>query len=319
MLRHWLLLLLTWGLAACQTLSPSADKADTHYLTSVELPAVPFFPDDTSLCGPSALAALILNAGIDASPDSLRPLVYLPGRQGALQLEMLAAPPRLGAVAYRAGTTVAALHEAVRNAYPVLVLMNLGLDFAPSWHYALVVGIVSDKGETNVLLRSGLQRRQEMPLKVFQRVWARSGNWAMLVSRPETLPSFLDPSVVKEGVVNFSRLAGPPHRIVALETALKRFPDDAVLGFSLASQLQEQGDLDRAQTLWTQLAKEGSDAAASANLAWLLHSRKQSADAVVWACRSVDNRGLAQLPTSLQERIRTTASRVLGDNAAVCR
>ena len=66
----------------------------------VELAEVPFHTQDDYLCGPASLAMVLNAAGIAASVESLTPLVYLPGRQGSLQAEMLGATRRSSLVAY---------------------------------------------------------------------------------------------------------------------------------------------------------------------------------------------------------------------------
>ena len=61
---------------------------------AVLLDQVPFHPQEDLLCGPATLAMVAQAAGASATPEQLTPQVYLPGRQGALQTEMLAAARR---------------------------------------------------------------------------------------------------------------------------------------------------------------------------------------------------------------------------------
>src|SRR3954465_11999642 len=65
-----------------------------------ELTAAPFFPQEDYQCGPAALATLLQSAGIDRTPAQLVEQIYLPQRQGSLQLELLGATRRAGAVPY---------------------------------------------------------------------------------------------------------------------------------------------------------------------------------------------------------------------------
>ncbi|MGA0033840.1 MAG: hypothetical protein ACO3HA_10980, partial [Burkholderiales bacterium] len=55
-----------------------------------ELAAAPFFPQEEYQCGPAALATVLAYSGAAATPEVLVPQVYLPGREGSLQTEMLA-------------------------------------------------------------------------------------------------------------------------------------------------------------------------------------------------------------------------------------
>ena len=60
----------------------------------VELVDVPYYAQEDLMCGPTSLAMALNAAGIDAKVASLTEQVYLPGREGSLQIEMLAAPQR---------------------------------------------------------------------------------------------------------------------------------------------------------------------------------------------------------------------------------
>src|SRR5215210_6981075 len=56
----------------------------------VELTQVPFFPQDDYQCGPAALAMAMNFSGVPLRPEALVDEVWLPARQGSLQVEMLA-------------------------------------------------------------------------------------------------------------------------------------------------------------------------------------------------------------------------------------
>jgi hypothetical protein len=147
----------------------------------VELAQVPFFPQADYQCGPAALATVLTFSGVPTSPASLVDEVWLPGRQGSLQVEMLAAPRRHGRVAQRLAPRFADLLREVAAGTPVLVLQDVGL-LAPQWHYAVVNGF--DYGSGTIYLRSGLQARQEMSFTGFEHSWRKAGYWAFVVPRP---------------------------------------------------------------------------------------------------------------------------------------
>ena len=120
---------------------------------SAEIAATPFFPQEDYQCGPAALAAALVHAGRDATPELLLPQVYLPGRKGSLQAEMLAATRRQELVAFVLAPRLEDLLRELAAGTPVLVLQNLAPWPVDVWHYAVVVGYDHDKGE--VILRSG--------------------------------------------------------------------------------------------------------------------------------------------------------------------
>ena len=150
-----------------------------------ELQDVPFFPQDEFQCGPAALATVLNAAGASVTPAALTPQIYLDGRKGSLQLELVAAARRHGLLPYPQNASFAALLEQLQAEQPVLVLQNLGFAWAPTWHYAVVVGYNPQQGQ--VLLRSGRTRLQKMPLKEFERTWRYSDYWALTVHSPGTV------------------------------------------------------------------------------------------------------------------------------------
>ena len=81
------------GLGGCISLPQSEalrENPPTGIPSRVELTQVPFHLQDDFLCGPASLAMVFNAAGVaSANVESIKPMVYLPGRQGSLQAEML--------------------------------------------------------------------------------------------------------------------------------------------------------------------------------------------------------------------------------------
>src|ERR1700750_3150622 len=92
----------------------------------VELTQVPFYPQDDYYCGPSSLAMAVSAAGVPVTPEELVDQVYLPGRKGSLQVEMLAAARRRGLIAYELAPKVADLLAELAAGTPAIVLENFG-------------------------------------------------------------------------------------------------------------------------------------------------------------------------------------------------
>lgn len=138
------------------------------------------------LCGPASLAMVAQAAGRPVSVDELTPQVYLPGRRGALQVEMMAATRRHGLVPYPLAPELDALLRELAAGQPVLVLQNLSLPMAPVWHYAVAVGY--DRASGELILHAGQTERQRLPLSTFEHTWARSGRWALRVAVPQAIP-----------------------------------------------------------------------------------------------------------------------------------
>lgn len=181
-------LLLIILLTGCATPQVSALRANAPAALppQIELATVPFFPQEEYQCGPAALATALVNGGVATSPAALVPQVYLPGREGSLQTEMLAATRRHGRLAYRLAPSLKDLLLEVAAGNPVIVLQNLSFAFAPVWHYAVVIGY--DREREEIILRSGTTRRLVMTLSTFERTWARAAYWAMVALPPQQLP-----------------------------------------------------------------------------------------------------------------------------------
>ncbi|MFN7505562.1 MAG: PA2778 family cysteine peptidase, partial [Limnobacter sp.] len=175
-------------LASCSVLPTVPQDLQTIAKTQapIELKTVPFFAQEEFFCGPSTLAMVLNHAGENTNPEKLAELVYLPGRQGSLQLEMLAAPRRLGYLSYQIEPKLPALFDALNAGAPVVVLLNLALPMTPQWHYAVVIGYepVSD----SMILRSGPKERELIPLATFLKLWERSENWAFTVIKTTVEP-----------------------------------------------------------------------------------------------------------------------------------
>lgn len=223
----WAAIILT-GCATPQV--ASLDERWPHDLAArVELTHVPFYPQEDYECGPAALAMVAGAAGVQLRPEALVEQVYLPGRQGSLQLEMLAASRRQGLLAYPLNPSVEAVMREVAAGHPVLVFQNLAFPVYPVWHYAVVIGF--DRDRNVLLLHSGRTERMEMSLFTFERTWARAGYWSMVALAPARLPATAEPQAYAASAAALERL-NPRAAQTAYASALQLWPDDraALLG-----------------------------------------------------------------------------------------
>lgn len=155
-----------------------------------ELTAVPFHLQDDFLCGPATLAMVFNAAGVKADVAGLTPQVYLPGREGSLQVEMLGATRRNGLVAYQVPPRLEGLLREVAAGTPVVVLLNLSVRMLPLWHYAVVIGYDLAAGE--VVLRSARRERVAYPMGFFEFLWQDSAHWAMVALPPGRIAATAD-------------------------------------------------------------------------------------------------------------------------------
>jgi len=254
---------------------------------SAELSFTPFFAQAEYRCGPAALATALGAVGIAAVPEALADEVFLPAREGSLQAEMIGGARRHGAVATRIpGTLEAALRE-VAAGHTVVVLQNLGLSFAPLWHYAVVVGYDLDAGE--VLMRSGTTRREAMLLRTFEHTWARSGFWAFVALPPGEWPVTAQLNAVVEAAVGFERSATQAQALRSYESALQRWPGSLSLAIGLGNTAHASGDKRRAAEVSRATAERHGSGAAWINLAQVLIDLGERDEAMAAARRALDD------------------------------
>lgn len=292
-----LTLALALGVTGCALLPPPQTQAliaapPSGLPQRHELRSVPFFPQTQYECGPASLATVLHAAGIGVRPDALVEQVYLPARQGSLQLEMLATARREGALAVRLPPTLGALLAEVATGHPVVVLQNLGLAIAPTWHYAVVVGY--DLPARELVLRSGTTQREVLAMSTFEHTWERSGHWAFVALPPGQLPATASENEVTAASVAFERVAAPRAARKAYQAALQRWPGNLTLAMGLGNASVAAGDLPAATAAFAAAAQRHDSAPAWINLAELHLQQSRLAEAETAARRGVERSAAEQ-------------------------
>lgn len=213
----WCWLLPALLVAACTTPLGHLPEDPQHELTTV-----PFYPQTIHQCGPAALATALGASGITVEPATLSPEVYLPGRRGSLQVEMLATARRQGRLAYviepRFDTLVAELDAG----HPVLVLQDLGAFGIRRWHYAVVIGF--NPADDLVVLRSGTQRRRLVSRQRFLHTWKASDHWGVVITPASQPPATATGQGYVEALLSAAPFL-PPTEVEAAYTLMQtRWP-----------------------------------------------------------------------------------------------
>ena len=272
---------------------------------SLELTGTPFFPQKRYQCGPAALTTVLVASGAEAFLDDVVDAVYLPGRKGSLQLELVAAARRHDRLPYVIDGTLAAIHAELDAGRPVLVLQNLGVAAIPRWHYAVVVGI--DVGSGDVVLRSGTERRRITAIDTFLRTWRRGDYWGLVTLSPGELPANVDRKRYFSAIAAFEETGRHEAAATAWRAAAARWPDDRTVLFGLANAEFRRGRMAEAEATYRKLLDiDYGHVAARNNLAWLLAERGrfiEAQSAIAEALR------LNEDPT-LEDELRDTASRI---------
>jgi tetratricopeptide (TPR) repeat protein len=293
-------------MSGCATIPPELDSpATAHLPRRVELSSTPFYPQQAYQCGPAALATVLQVAKVDATPEELTPEVFLPGRKGSLALELVAATRARDRLAYPLDPSPRALLEELAAGRPVLVMQNVALKIAPTWHFAVVIGY--DLDERTVTLRSGTVERLVMSLRGFMRTWDLADRWAMVVLEPDELPS----NPVLDKYLKAAAELEATGRLQAAARAYTRahehWPASPWPALGIANVAYAQGDRATAERGYrTALALDPGHVVANHNLAEVLLARGCVTEARAYAQRALDG----AIGTPLEQTVRATADKI---------
>ncbi|MCG8044834.1 MAG: PA2778 family cysteine peptidase [Candidatus Thiodiazotropha endolucinida] len=300
----FLLFLLLSGCTSRPPILPSLLTTETA-VSKLEIETTPFHPQKKYQCGPAALATLLGHSGVSVTAESLVPLVYLPEKKGSLQIEMVAASRRLGRIPYVIEPDLPTLIGELQAGRPVLVLQNLGLQLWPVWHYAVVIGYSAEADE--IILRSGITRREILSTYRFLDTWKRGGHWAMVSLKPGELPAIPEELPYLKAVAAMERLVPIDSLISAYRAALSQWPDSPTALFGLAAALHAKGDLTSAEQNYRYLLSVKPDhIAALNNLADVLSDRGCYGEALI-----VIERALRKEPGELRQHLVETGREIM--------
>jgi tetratricopeptide (TPR) repeat protein len=302
-------------LAGCSHIAPQTyalkealEQKSFELPPRTELTAVPFFPQIDYYCGPSSLSMVLQAAGVNVTPEALVDQVFLPGRKGSLQVEMLAAARRHGLVAYELEPRVTDLLGELAAGTPAVVLENYGpFSWYPIWHYSVVVGY--DLPELEVIRRSGTRARITTPLTIFEKIWKEEKYWAMVAIPPDRIPATASEARYAAAVVALERTGQTSSARIAYETLLKRWPTSLAGLMGRGNAAYTLHDLAAAEAAFRQATDEHPDSAAAFNnLAQVLAERGKLEEALPAAERAVSLGGPMLVTTQATlEEIRTKA------------
>lgn len=233
-----LIIVLLSGCASGPTLNP--ERLANLSSQQQRLEQVPFYPQRDYQCGPATLAMVLEASGQPASVDTLIPQVFVPGRKGSVQPEMLSTVRRHGRIPFVIPGDVSSLLIELDAGHPVAVMQNLSLPAFPMWHYAVVIGY--DLPKQQLTLHSGTSRARQMAFDRFDTTWARSDRWAFVTLPPGELPASLEGDELLQPISDFEQTTGSHQALPAWQAASQRYKDHAMLKFALGNALNASED-----------------------------------------------------------------------------
>lgn len=189
-----ILLASTLVLAGCATpplTKQLTENPPSNIPISANIEDLPFYPQQAYYCGPTVLAEIFEYHGIKLSPDEIAPQLFIPQRQGSLQLEMIAATRQQGLLAYAERGDFNKLLYFINNNIPVIVLQNLSIQWHPMWHYSVVKGY--NLTTQQFIQHTGPYENRPVDFSVFERTWQRANYWFLIALPKKHNLSKLDP------------------------------------------------------------------------------------------------------------------------------
>jgi hypothetical protein len=195
---------------------------------------------------------MVLNhRGAGVTLDQTVDRVYLPGRQGSLQVEMVAAARSEGMLVYPLDEDLKSILREVDAGNPVLVFQNLRLGWWPQWHFAVVIGY--DLEHQEFVLHSGTEEQTTLPFRVFDNTWAKGDRWARVVLPPGELPATAQSVTYVRAAHDLEEVGQAEAARDSYRAALEAWPDSLAAGFAHANQFLSRKHWQQAEDAFRQL------------------------------------------------------------------
>ncbi len=143
---------------------------------------VPFFPQDTSMCGPAALASVIGYWGTPASMNAVAEKVYHERFKGTLPIDMFIYAKELGYEASFYSGTLDDLKKRVSEKIPLILFINTGYALYPRGHYIVVTGY--NEKMRMVTAHSAMNANEPFSYDRLLNAWSKT-DYSTLLVRPK--------------------------------------------------------------------------------------------------------------------------------------
>lgn len=145
---------------------------------------VPFFPQDTSMCGPAALASVIGYwgyRGASAGIEDVAGKVYQERLKGTLPIDMLIYAKELGYEASYYRGTLDDIKKRVAEKTPLILFIDTGYKFYPRGHYIVVTGY--NENIRMITAHSAMNENEPFSYERLLNAWSKT-DYSTLLVRP---------------------------------------------------------------------------------------------------------------------------------------
>ena len=201
---------------------------------------VPLIKQEDFYCGPASLAMVLQWSGMDVTQSDIAAQAFSPGARGTYLADMVGTARRRGQLAVPISSFGNLLGE-ISAGHPVVIFQNLGLSWAPKWHYAVAVGY--DLKRDQIFLNSGELDRMTMSIPLFLRTWKRANNWALVVLPPDNMPASEDQWEILRAAAALERSGQAAAAEMVYANGAARWPKNWVWQFGLGNARYQRGDL----------------------------------------------------------------------------
>lgn len=288
------------GCAGGLSLEPS-DFSEHQVPRRHQISGIPLIKQQQYFCGPAALTSILRHQRQNASQTTLAEEVFNTQEEGTFQHDMLYALRSRGLLATPVNNLQDVIVE-VANDNPVLVFLNLGLSFAPKWHYAVATGY--DLDADLIYLHGGRNVQDIMPFSTFGHTWRRTDYWAYAVTTPPRLPVTADSHTLDDIAPRFEELGKTDAAKKTYIALIQRSPERSQPYFGLGNVYLNQQQFALAETAYRHgLKLEPNNPYVANNLAYALAGQGEQAEAcaLLQTTTSADAAATAMLQDSRSE------------------
>lgn len=229
---------------------------------SAQVRGVPVVEQQDKQCAAAALMMASASLGNTIGQEYWSKTVFTPGREGALPQDMLSAARREGLAAYLLESPQQ-LPAALAKDYPVIVLLNLRFGWWPQWHYAVVTGY--DAGKNQVKLHAGRNEAETWKLALFERLWAHSGHWAMVIGHAGRIPDFVSEEGATRAAIGLEKAGKLKAAYIAYHALARHYPTQCVAFIGMGNTAHKLGESAVAEHAWQEAARHPDCAEAARN------------------------------------------------------